>query len=258
MIGPVFTPVATRRTFEEAVEQIAERIKLGELRVGDRLPSERSLAEQMQISRPTLREAVKVLVDSGVVEVRRGSGGGMFVATEYVPPELLMTRREMRLGEVAGVLEARRLLEPRVAALASMRAGEEDFRAMERTIEAQRVLAGSGDVLRHEDRFLQLDTQFHLGMARATGNEMIVALVRSLYRELEIARDMAMHHEPVPDWSIDIHERTLAAIRSGDLARVEEVMDEHLGQLERTWEQETGRALVRPTPDFLLPFSQRG
>jgi GntR family transcriptional regulator, transcriptional repressor for pyruvate dehydrogenase complex len=251
----VFAPVQTRRTFEEAVEQIAEKIKLGELMVGDRLPSERALADQMQISRPTLREAVKVLVDSGLVEVRRGSGGGMFVATDHVPRELLLQRREMRIGEVAQVLEARRLLEPRVAQLAAMRATEDDFAALERTIGQQRALVAKGKLLsepaRH-DRFLALDVQFHITLARATGNAHIVSLVRSLYRELEIARDMAMHHEPVPDWSIDIHERTLAAIRSGNLDEVDTVMDEHLGQLERTWEQETGRSLVRPTPEFLL------
>src|SRR5689334_4940526 len=124
----MFTPVQTRRTFEEAVEQIAEKAKLGELRLGDRLPSERALAEQMRISRPTLREAVRVLQDSGLIQVRRGAGGGMFVATELVPPELVARRREMRIGEVAQVLEARRVLEPRVAALAARRAGDEDFR----------------------------------------------------------------------------------------------------------------------------------
>jgi GntR family transcriptional regulator, transcriptional repressor for pyruvate dehydrogenase complex len=255
----VFTPVQTRRTFEEAVEQIAEKIKLGELRVGDRLPSERSLAEQMQISRPTLREAVKVLQDSGLIDVRRGSGGGMFVSTEFVPPELVHQRRDMRIGEVAGVLEARRLLEPRVAQLAATRATEDDFATMERTIVDQRELVESGDFLTggREDRFLQLDVQFHLAIARATGNAMIVSLIRDLYRELEIARDMALHHEPAPGIAIEIHERTLAAIRSGDLEAVESVMDEHLQQLEHTWEQETGRALVRPTPEFLLPMTAR-
>ena len=56
-----FDPVATRRTFEEAVEQIAEKIRGGDLHTGDRLPSERELAAQMRISRPTLREAIKML-----------------------------------------------------------------------------------------------------------------------------------------------------------------------------------------------------
>jgi DNA-binding FadR family transcriptional regulator len=250
----VFTPVQTRRTFEEAVEQIAEKVKVGELHAGDRLPSERALADQMQISRPTLREAIKVLQDSGLIAVRRGAGGGMFVATEIVPPELLARRRDLRITEVAQVLEARRVLEPRVAQLAAMRAGEDDFEAMERTIADQRAIVEAGDVLRagREDRFLALDVRFHLAIARASGNAMLVGLVRQLYRELEIARDMAMHHATVPDWVIDVHERTLAAIRSGDLDAVDRVMDEHLAELERTWEQETGRALVRPVPDFLL------
>jgi DNA-binding FadR family transcriptional regulator len=249
----VFTPVQTRKTFEEAVEQIAEKVKLGELAVGDRLPSERALAEQMEISRPTLREAVKVLVESGLLEVRRGSGGGMFIATELVPPELVARRKDIRIHEVAQVLEARRMLEPRVAQLAAMRAGAEDFAAMEQTIADQRALVGEGSILRggREDRFLALDVRFHLALARSTGNGVLVGLVRSVYRDLEIARDMAMHHETVPDWSLDIHEQTLAAVRSGDLERVEAVMDEHLAAIERTWEQETGSPLVRPVPGFL-------
>ena len=138
-----FEPVATRRTFEEAVEQIAEKIKSGDLHAGDRLPSERELAAQMRISRPTLREAVKVLAEAGVLEVRRGQSGGIFVPSELVPRELLRTRQEIRVSEVAGVLEARRLLEPRVAQLAAVHASEDDFAAMPATIERQRELAAA-------------------------------------------------------------------------------------------------------------------
>ena len=209
----------------------------------------------MQISRPTLREAIKVLSDSGVVKVKPGPGGGMFVATEFVPPDLVRRQSHLRVSEVAGVLEARRMLEPRVAQLAAARATDSDFQAMRRTIEQQRALATAGVVLREEDRFLQLDVQFHLAIARATGNATIASLMRSLFHDLEIARDMAMHVPLVPDWSIEIHERTLAAIEAADLDAVEVVMDEHLSGLERTWQEETGRALVRPTPDFLLPGS---
>jgi GntR family transcriptional repressor for pyruvate dehydrogenase complex len=257
--GPVrsFEPVSTRRTFEEAVEQIAEKVKSGDLHVGDRLPSERELAAQMRISRPTLREAVKALVEAGVLEVRRGQAGGIFVASEVVPRQLLHTRQEIRFSEVAGVLEARRLIEPRVAQLAAVHASEEDFAAMARTIERQRELASSDDFLRHEDLFLQLDLKFHIAMARATRNPTIVTLMRSLLRQLEIARDMAMHAPLVPDWTIEIHERTLAAVRSADFPLIDEVMDEHLAQLEQIWERETGRGLVRPLPDFLQPVAER-
>jgi len=252
-----FGPVSTRRTFEEAVQQIAEKIRSGDLHVGDRLPSERELAALMTISRPTLREAVKVLQEAGVLEVRRGQGGGIFVASELVPRELLRTRWEMRVGEVAGVLEARRLLEPRVAQLAAVHAAEEDFGAMQGTIERQRELAARDDFLRHEDLFLQLDLKFHLAIARATRNSTVVSLMRSLFNRLEIARDMAVHAPLVPEWVIDIHERTLAAVRGADFPLIDEVMDEHLSQLEQIWERETGRGLVRPLPDFLQPVAER-
>ena len=238
-----FTPVQTRRTFEEAADQIAEKVRSGELRTGDRLPGERSLALQMEISRPTLREAVKVLVDAGVLEVRRGPGGGMYVATDVVPTELVRHSASLRLAEIAAVLEARRMLEPRVAQLAAERATEEDFEALERSIDAMRRLVDGGWHPRHEDRFLQLDVQFHLALARAAGNPTVETLMRTLFRQLEIARDMAMHVPLVPEWTIGIHERTLAALRAGDPDEVAAVMDEHLGQLERTTEGEPDRVV---------------
>ena len=252
-----FEPVATRRTFEEAVEQIAEKIKAGDLHTGDRLPSERDLAAQMRISRPTLREAIKALAEAGVLEVRRGQSGGIFVAAELIPRELLRSRQEIRFGEIAGVLEARRLLEPRVAQLAAVHATDDDFALMARTIERQRELAAADDFLSHEDLFLQLDLKFHLGLARATRNSTIVGLMRTLLRQLEIARDMAMHAPLVPDWTIEIHERTLSAVRAADFPQIDEVMDEHLAQLEQIWERETGRGLVRQLPDFLQPVAER-
>jgi len=253
-----FSPVQTRRTFEEAVEQIAERISLGELSRGDQLPSERTLAQQMQISRPTVREALKVLAASGVLEVRPGSGGGAFVASEFVPREVLR-RAAVRVGEVGGVLEARRLLEPRVAQLAALHGRESDFAAMQRTLDRQAAIAHAPErFLANEDRFLALDLQFHLGIARATGNATIVGLMRSLLRQLEIARDMALHVPRSVERSLEIHEETIAAIRSGDMRRIEQIMDVHLAQLEGTWEQESGRSLVRAVPDFLKPVASRG
>jgi DNA-binding FadR family transcriptional regulator len=252
-----FEPVSTRRTFEEAVEQIADKVRSGDLVPGDRLPSERHLAAQMRISRPTVREAVRMLTEAGVLEVRRGQSGGIFVLSELVPRELLHSHWEVRVSEVSGVLEARRLLEPRVAQLAAVHAGEADFAAMQETIDRKRELAGGPDFLRHEDLFLQLDLKFHLIIARATGNSTIVSLMRSLFRRLEIARDMALHAPTVPDWVIDVHERTLDAVRAADFQAIDGVMDEHLAQLEQVWERETGRGLVRPLPDFLQPVAER-
>ena len=232
----MFTPVRTRRTFEEAAEQIADKVRAGELRIGDKLPPERDLALQMEISRPTLREAVKVLVDAGMLEVRRGPGGGMFVASDVVPVDLVRRASELRLSEAQAVLEARRLIEPQVARLAHERASEEDLAALEHTIEVMRTIERRGYRPDDEDRFLQLDVQFHLALARAAGNPTLETLLRIVFRQLEILRDMAMHTPAIPDWVIDVHERTLEAVRSGE--GIDEVMDEHLGQLEETLQSE--------------------
>jgi GntR family transcriptional regulator, transcriptional repressor for pyruvate dehydrogenase complex len=68
---------------------------------------------------------------------------------------------------------------------------------------------------------------------------------------------VALHDPPIPGWVIDIHERALAAIRSADHDRIEQVMDEHLAAMERNWERETDRVLVRPIPAFLRPVAER-
>ena len=228
----MFTPVRTRRTFEEAAEQIADKVRSGELRPGDKLPAERDLALRMEISRPTLREAVKVLVDAGLIEVRRGPGGGMFVATDVVPVDLVRHATELRLSEAASVLEARRLIEPQVARLAHARAGDAELAPLEQSIEMMRAIVARGYRPEDEDRFLQLDVQFHLALARAAANPTLETLLRIVFRQLEILRDMAMHVPTVPEWVIDVHERTLVAVRSGE--ELDEVMDEHLGELEQT------------------------
>src|SRR3954464_13437744 len=240
-----FEPIGPRRAFEGAVEQIAQRIRHGDLGEGDRLPSERVLAEAMRISRPTLREAVKVLAKAGVLEVHPGATGGIFVASGYVPIELLRLQSDVRLAEVAGVLEARRLLEPQVARFAARDASETDFERMQLTIEAHKQLLRSGEALEREDRFLQLDMQFHLRMAEATGNPTVLGLMRSLLRALEIGRDLALRQPPIPEWVVEIHTRTLAALRAGEPTGIAAVMDEHLGAMERAWEAETGRELRR-------------
>ena len=233
----MFTPVRTRRTFEEAAEQIADKVRTGELRVGDKLPPERALALTMEISRPTLREAARILVDAGLLEVRRGPGGGMFVATDVVPVDLVRRAFELRLEEAAAVLEARRIIEPQVARLAHERATEDDLVPLEHTLAVMRGIVERGYRPEDEDRFLQLDVQFHLALARAAGNATLETLLRIVFRQLEVLRDMAMHLPAIPDWVIDVHERTLDAVRSGD--GIDEVMDEHLGQLEQTWQTET-------------------
>jgi DNA-binding FadR family transcriptional regulator len=170
----------------------------------------------------------------------------MFVATDVVPADLVRERADLRLGEVAAVLEARRIVEPGVARLAAGRAGEADLAALERSIEAMRRIVAAGYGPGDEDRFLQLDVQFHLALARAAGNPTVERLMRMVFRELEIARDMVMHEPLVPEWTIAIHEETLAAVATGDPDSVDDVMDRHLGRIEATWREEAGQPSLPP------------
>jgi GntR family transcriptional regulator, transcriptional repressor for pyruvate dehydrogenase complex len=235
----MFTKVQSRRTFEEAIEQIAYAVRVGDLRVGDRLPSERALAAQMDISRPTLREAIKVLANAGILRVEPGGGGGTIVKSEEVPSTLLAEQIELRIGEVAAVLEARRLLEPQVAQLAGIYATHEDLKALGELVEEQRRAIGDRDL------FGQLDERFHIALARATGNEAIVDLMRGILRKLAIAWDSDSRQPLDGEHDLAMHERTLAAIVSRDPAEIEAVMDEHLSILEQWWEVDAGRPRLR-------------
>jgi DNA-binding FadR family transcriptional regulator len=226
----VFSPVRARRTFEAVVSQIAEAIRAGQLRRGDRLPSERTLAERMEVSRPTLREAIKVLAQAGIVEVRPGSAGGTFVVSETIPPSLVEVT-DSRLAEIPAVLEARRALEPAVAKLAGRNGTESDFAEMERIVMLQR------ESLDDWRRITQLDTRFHAQLARATKNPVLASLMAALSRQLEIARATRTASAIRPEAAVAVNEETLNAVRSRDEERIDEVMDRHLRLLEDAWSE---------------------
>ena len=245
-VDGLFHPVQTLKTFEAAVSQIADAVRAGDLRLGDRLPSERALAALMSISRPTMREAIAVLTEAGVLEVRVGPGRGTFVSSEIIPSILLEERSEFRIDQVTDVLEARRLIEPRVAQLSALYARDEDFEAMRRAIEAMRA---SGADRAH---FVQMDLRFHIAMARSTQNDTLVATMQMILKRIAIAWDMMQRTPGDAAEAIDLHERTLRAIMAGHYEEIEAVMDAHLVFTERVWEEETGRARIRRPPAFLV------
>jgi hypothetical protein len=94
-------------------------------------------------------------------------------------------------------------------------------------------------------------------MAKATHNPTIVAMMKLLLKQLEIARDMAPRTPEETEAAIELHELTYKAIVGGDAAEIDAVMDQHLSWLETFWERETGRPRLRRTPDFLLPHDAR-
>ena len=234
--------VHSRRTYEDAVEQIGFALLAGDLRIGDRLPSERELAAAMGVSRPTVREAVRALSDVGALRVEPGPGGGIYVKSDVVSAAHLRARMDTAVSDVANVLEARRLLEPQVAQLAGMFATEADFRQLQATIDRHR------DVLDHREQAIRMDERFHIAMARATGNPVLVDMVRRLLEQLELAVDMDYRAPADPSRGICAHEETLAALMSRDPAQIDAAMDRHLAILEELWQAQAGRPRLRGWP----------
>ena len=243
-----FSAVTTRSTVRNVVDQIVDRMRDGTLEEGEFLPSERTLAEVMSVSRRTIREAVRALVNAGVVEVLPGSAGGIRITSIWVPDELtISSSTALAADQVFAVLEARRTLEPRIAELAGARGTDADFTSMQRTIELQK---------QHRDdrsKVIQLNARFHRTMWRAARNETLEAAMKVIFRQLEFGLDMSVRTPGDTTESIEIHERTLQALMRGNTKDIAAVMDEHMSYLETISESVLGRRRLRSIPDFLQP-----
>lgn len=249
-----FKPISTRRTFQEAVEQIASAIHQNAVHVGDRLPSERDLATAMQVSRATIREALQALATAGVIViVSSGRGGGAYVRTDVIPARLYEDQTPLRVSEVAEVLVTRRILEPRIAQLAAVQATSADFDRIQRTIEQQE--AATGD----RARFLAIDMRFHHQIAQGAHTATLEALMRVFLRRLELAQDLVLREQDrVKDeatWTTAVadHRRLLRAIAGRDPVASEQAMTQHLAILEDAWTEASGWSFHRNLPEFLLP-----
>jgi len=223
------------RRAQALAARIAEAIWSGELAVGDRVPPERDLGARLDLSRPTVRAALRDLRGEGLLEVRRGRAGGSFVRTDLVP-ERLLPPLPGPPPDVLELLEARRAVEVQVAVLAAIHATEADLIALTQIVDRQRRAPHDWEA------GIQLDVRFHLQLARAAHNEVVWGLARTLQRHVwrSRLRDLRMPHDV--GVVADIHERTLRAVACRDVGEIERVMDEHLGWLERAWERELGAA----------------
>lgn len=244
-----FSPVVTGRTVDAVVDQIVDLICSGQLRDGELLPGERQLADAMRVSRRTVREASEVLQDAGVITVTPGPAGGARVTSVWIPDRLTKAPDPVSAGRIFAILEARRVIEPRVAQLAALRGTDADFTIMRETIELQRE---------HQDdrlKVIQGNTLFHRQLWRAARNDELERAMRSIYRHLSHAFYEALEldrESASPAIGIELHEQTLGAVMRADQSEVDEVMDRHLAYLERRCEEAFGRSRVPPVPEFLL------
>src|SRR3984893_10261273 len=135
----MYTPIQSMKVFEQVAEQIEGRILAGELRSGDRLPPERELAEMFHVSRTAVREAMKILAQKGLVDMRPGRGTIVIDGAHAAMQDSIGLVMKLRLGEVGGsdnLVEVRGILEPEIAALAAVRATEKEIAAMREAIQA--------------------------------------------------------------------------------------------------------------------------
>lgn len=218
----VFAPVPVRNAFEVTVERLAQSIRLGVLADGEQLPPERDLAEMFGVSRVTLREAMKALRDVGLVDSRRGRGGGTFV----VAPKPAKPRKVDQIGRTLAktlddTLDYRRVVEPGAAALSATRT----LTAADRASLHQYL-----DEATHADppQRRLADSRLHMAIAAVGGSALVTAAVADAQLRLdELLRAIPVIAANIAHSDVQ-HAAIVDAILAGkpDRARVE--MEEHV------------------------------
>jgi DNA-binding FadR family transcriptional regulator len=218
----LFSPVPVRNAFEVTIERLAQSIRLGVLVEGDRLPPERELAETFGVSRVTLREAIKALRDAGLVESRRGRGGGTFVAAPRREPARSRDKIEEAIEHsLEDVLALRKVVEPGAAALAASRT----LSAADRAGLAGYLKAATDCAPTVRRR---ADSRLHLAIAALGGSALVTAVVADVQMRL----DELLRAIPVIAGNIthsdQQHAVIVDAILGGDISRARTEMEEHV------------------------------
>lgn len=229
-------PIRSTRTFESAIDHLTEAIERSGLRAGDRLPGEHLLASQLGISRPTLRQAVRVLELSGVVDVRRGKNGGIFLATELIPTVAVSSAVALEESAAAEALRARRVLESAVTREAALRADADDYAQLNRAIELLHGHLGERPLV------MRADALFHRALVRACHNRQLESAMRGIAKSLAPIRDAYSGGIARDRQTLDVHARQLDAMRAHDFATLEIVLDEHFRMLEDSFAAAIGRS----------------
>ena len=237
----MYKVVQTSRLYEQIVQQIEESILKGALKGGDQLPSERELATQFGVSRTAVREAVKALHEKGLVEAQPGRG--TFV-TKGSPQAMRQTLdwilRVAQPEGTAHVVEVREILEPEIAALAAARANEEAV------VSLREAVAVMDNAKRDPDAFIEADLDFHLALAEAAGNPLILSLIDSIVAVLRDQRMRIFQVEGGPERGQYHHKKILEAVEHRDPEGARDAMRAHLRQVRedsRTESRHTSRLI---------------
>jgi GntR family transcriptional regulator, transcriptional repressor for pyruvate dehydrogenase complex len=222
----VYKVVRTSRLYEQIVQQIEESIVKGNLKPGDQLPAERELAQRFGVSRTAVREAVKALREKGLVEAY--SGRGTFVTdgtTEAVRQSLDLM---VKIGQPEGsshLAEVRAMLEPEIAALAAIRIQDAELATMSEAV------AVMDRAQKDPEAYIEADLDFHLALAEAAGNPLILSLLDSIVGLLREQRLRIFRVPGGPERGQFHHKKILDAVKHHDAEQARQAMRAHLSQV---------------------------
>lgn len=212
-----FRPVTTVRAYERIVSQIEEAIRSGELSVGDRLPSERDMMTMFEVSRSTVREALRVLQSNGIVRLRPGDPLG----PEIIPISATTLERPLtrlltsNIARPVEVLQFRIVLESATSELAAAFRTEDQLRDMSAALEALRASVPSG-----REAWSRADLEFHASITRAAGNQLFVTCCGAVRT---VAQAMVAERVTAPGAGVELsqwfewHSTLFDAIKAGDV-----------------------------------------
>lgn len=229
-------PIRTTKTFEAAIRKIVEGIERSGLTAGDRVPNETQLAAQLGISRPTLRQALRVLQHAGLIQVRAGKGGGIFVTSEVIPAVAISRSVALEEEAVVDILRARRVLEGSITFVTMQFGTPEDFTAIERTVKLL------GENIGDRSAVMEIDAMFHRAVIRACHNQALQSAMGEVGAQMAPIRDTYKGGHSDDQLTLDIHTRQLKAMREGRAQELALVIHEHFSILEQDFSKVINRS----------------
>jgi len=226
------------RIFQDVVEQIQEVIIEGKLKSGDHLPCERELKEQFNISRGTLRESLRILEQKGLIEIRTGMLGGAVVkeiSSDQVGESLtlLIRYKKVPLGKLA---EFREGIDGIVASLATERVNAQDLEHLRKLLSQARTHLEEG--ISGWNAFIQTDIQFHLALAKITGNLLFISVLKTIYENINTYYESYLpKNEEILQQNIKDLNDIVRAIEMRDPKKAGELAREHVRRFNAYMEQ---------------------
>lgn len=223
---PEFEAVRRTKVYEQAAQQLQRMIRDGLIKPGDKLPPERELAEMLQVSRGSLRDAIRTLELMGLVEPRQGEGTVVCdpSARSLINPLATVLLRQREL--IGDLLEFRRMIEPNLAGRAAENVTDEELAYMEDILSRQKDKVSRGELAIEED------SEFHYAIAQAAGNSVVLKVLDAFMDLLRETRERSLQLEGRLQKSFMGHRRILDAIRKHDVRTAEKAMRQHIDEVE--------------------------